>query len=378
MLGRLRSSSETDSFFLGTCNPDADSWLLKWVLPYLREDGMPDEEKVGKILHFIIDNDEPVFAETAQELKDKYPEACQDINANTGEIVEIDPQTICVISGTIYDNPELIRLNPRYLASLKAQTKVNRDRLLHGSWSAREQGSSYFERDWLNKIAYKDIPNKMRFVRAWDKASSIPTEKYRYPDYTASIKMGKDIDGNIYIFGDYDVDAHDQDSEIIGRFRRLPGDRDNLIETQARIDGNEVVVVLPKDPSGAGVVEFQESAKKLISKGFVVRPDAMPGNKKKLQRFFPFSSACQNGFVYIVEDSFPNQETLDHFYKELEVFNGERSTATIKDDLPDCAASAFNTIQQERVYEAVSIPTPSAGNSRTLYSSSGLGRRSFR
>lgn len=378
MLGRLRSASQTDSFFLGTCNPDADSWLLKWVLPYLKEDGMPDEDKVGKIMYFVIHNDEPVFAETAQELKDLYPEACQDVNANTGEIVNIEPQTFCLISGTIYDNPELIRLNPRYLANLKAQTKVNRDRLLHGSWSAREQGSSYFERDWLNKIAYKDIPNTMKYVRAWDKASSIPTEKYRYPDYTTSIKMGKDLNGNIYIFGDFDMDAHDDGTNVIGRFRRLPGDRDNLIETQAHIDGDDVVIVLPKDPSGAGVVEFQESAKKLIAKGFIVKPDAMPGNKKKLQRFFPFSSACQNGFVYIVEESFPNKETLEHFYKELEVFNGERSTATIKDDIPDCVASAFNTIQQEIVYDAVSIPTPSAFGSRTLYAKSGLKSRVYR
>lgn len=110
------------------------------------------------------------------------------------------------------------------------------------------------------------------------------------------------------------------------------GERDQLIEQQAHVDGAEVTIVLPKDPSGAGVVEYQESAKKLISKGFSVKPDAMANNKSKLTKFSPFSSACQNGFVYIVEDSFPNQATLEHFYKELEIFNGERSTATVKDD----------------------------------------------
>lgn len=222
MLGRLRSESKTDSFFLGTCNPDADSWLLKWALPYLDEKGFPIEEKAGKILYFIIHEDEPVFAETAEELKEKYPEACSDINPLTGDTVVIEPQTYTMISGTIYDNPALIRLNPKYLANLKAQTKINRDRLLSGCWFAREQNASYFSRDWLNKISYDKVPNGMKYVRAWDKASSIPTEKYKYPDYTASIKMAKDRNGDIFIFGDYDYDAHDKDSDIIGRFRRLP------------------------------------------------------------------------------------------------------------------------------------------------------------
>lgn len=124
--------------------------------------------------------------------------------------------------------------------------------------------------------------------------------------------------------------------------------------------------MLPKDPSGAGTIEYTESAKKLILEGFVVKPDAMPGNKKKLQRFMPFSSACQNGFVYIVEDSFPNVETLTHFYKELESFNGERSTATIKDDIPDAAASCFNTLSKENTFKAVAIPTTT--NAPTGYS----------
>lgn len=357
LLGRLRSESET-SFMLCTCNPDADSWVLNWVLPYLDEAGFPREDMCGKQLYFIIVQDEPVFAETAEELKEKYPDNCQIVNPNTGEMVDIEPQSFVFIGGTIFDNPELIRLNPKYLAALKSQTAVKRAQLLDGCWFARAQEESFFQREWLNVIKFADLPNNLKYMRAWDKAVSVPTESYRYPDYTTSVKMAKDSDGNIYIFGDYDYDAKDKDSKIFGRFRRLPGDRDNLILQQCKIDGDEVTVVLPKDPSGAGLIEYTESAKKLIAEGFIVKPDAMPGNKKKLQRFMPFSSACQNGFVYIVEESFPNKETLDHFYKELESFNGERSTATLKDDIPDAAASCFNTLSKEQVFKAVAIPTP--------------------
>lgn len=357
LLGRMRSESEV-SFMLCTCNPDADSWVLNWVLSYLDEGGFPREDMCGKMRYFLIVNDEPVFADTPEELKEQYPENCFMENPNTGEIVTIEPQSFVFIGGTIFDNPELIRLNPKYLASLKAQTAVKRAQLLDGCWFARAQQESFFAREWLHKVNFSDVPNNMKYMRAWDKAVSVPTESYRYPDYTTSVKMGKDSEGNIFIFGDYDYDAVDKDSKIFGRFRRLPGDRDLLIAQQSKIDGDDVTVVLPKDPSGAGLIEFTESAKKLISEGFIVKPDAMPGNKKKLQRFMPFSSACQNGFVYIVEDSFPNKETLDHFYRELESFNGERSTATLKDDIPDAAASCFNTLAKEQLFRAAVIPAP--------------------
>lgn len=378
LIGRLRSESETESFCLSTCNPDADSWVLQWVIPYLDDKGFPTDEMCGKQLYFLINNNEPVFSDSAEELEEKYPDLCEQYNPNTDEMVKIKPKTFMFIGGTIFDNPALIRLNPGYLASLKAQTKVNRERLLDGCWYAREQASSYFQREWLNKITYDKIPKNMKYVRAWDKAASIPTEKYKYPDYTVSIKMAKDSNGNIYIFGDYILDSIDEKSKVYGRFRRLPGERDTMILKQSLYDNEEhninITVVLPKDPSAAGAVEYQESAKKLISNGMAVKSDAMPGNKKKLQKFTPFSSACQNGFVYIVEDSFPNQETLDHFYRELEVFNGERSTATVKDDIPDACASAFNTIQQEQIFTAVAIP--SAISSRTKASSYGLTNKS--
>ena len=356
LIGRMRSESEVSSFSLCTCNPDSDSWVVKFVLPYLNEEGDPSDEMCGKVMYFVIDNDEPIMAHSAQELKDKYPHLTTQENINTGEIIQVEPKSIVFIGGTIFDNPALIRLNPNYLASLKAQTAINRARLLDGNWFVREQAASYFQREWLNKIDYKDVPKNLKYVRAWDKAASIPSEKYKYPDYTTSTKMAKDTDGNIYIFGDYDYDAIDEKSKIYGRFRRLPGQRDNLILQQSKIDGDDVTVILPKDPSGAGIIEYTESAKKLIVEGFVVKPDPTPSNKGKLQRYMPFSSACQNGFVYIVEDSFPNKETLEHWYKENESFNGERSTATVKDDIPDSAASAFNALSKETTYKAVAVP----------------------
>lgn len=75
--------------------------MLKFVLPYLDEKGFPTEEMCGKRLFFIINNDEPVFADTEKELRELYPDLCQQLNVNTGEIIDVPPKTFVFIGGTI-------------------------------------------------------------------------------------------------------------------------------------------------------------------------------------------------------------------------------------------------------------------------------------
>ena len=101
LIGRMRSESDTESFCLSTCNPDADSWVLKWVLPYLDDKGFPTDEMCGKQLYFLIDSNEPVFSDDPEELKEKYPDLCTQYNPNTGETVIIEPKTFIFIGGTI-------------------------------------------------------------------------------------------------------------------------------------------------------------------------------------------------------------------------------------------------------------------------------------
>lgn len=103
ILSRLRSDAEMDGFAFGTCNPDANSWLVRWVEWWLDEEGYPDKEKQGKVRYYLIIDDKPVFADTAEELEELYPDHCQVKNPNTGEIIKIKPKTFTFIAGTIFD-----------------------------------------------------------------------------------------------------------------------------------------------------------------------------------------------------------------------------------------------------------------------------------
>ena len=367
LIGRLRSSSEEDSFVLGTTNPDPDSWVFNWVEYYLTEDGTPDENKCGKVRYFLIIDDAPVFSDNEEDLAEQYPDLCWVHNPNTGEDEYVPPQTFCFVSGNIFDNPALIKANPRYLSALKAQTRINRMRLLDGNWLARPEGSEMVKRADFHKVDV--VPPGSWCVRAWDKAYKEPSDTYRHPDYTASVKLYRTKQDTYVLVGDYHPDLKDPKTEVLGRFRKSPGVRDDWILKQSVDDGNECKVLLPKE-SGSGVAEYESMSKTLTREGFSVYP--MPTNTKKMQRFAAFASAVTNGFVSIIESSFGNKATLEAFYKELESFDGERSTATKKDDFVDACSDAYNYIAKNKPVPSFTLPTI---NAPTRFSQSGLSKR---
>lgn len=355
LIGRMRSAAEGDSFCLATTNPDYNSWVYNWVSWYLK-DGIFDESKLGVIRYFVIVDDTPVFSCDEKELADSYPDLCYIYNPIEDKTEYVPPMSFIFIGGTIFDNPALIRANPKYLSALKAQTEINRRRLLDGDWHAVPEGSQLIERRFFNKL--DKLPNESYIeARAWDFASEEPSDKNRYPDYTTSVKMRKYKDGTIVIMGDYEEDSFDEKTQVYGRYRLRSGARDKAILRQAQSDGNQCVMVLAVDPASSGKFQYQEQSKFFMSEGFLVKPDPMPNNKSKLIKFEPFATAVQNGLIYIYEKSFNNKQTLETFYKDLEKFDGSRSSSSYKDDLPDSAASCYNFIITGKVRRPMSAGT---------------------
>ena len=58
MMSRLRNPScpEVKPRIAMTCNPDADSWLRKWLDDWIDEDGFPKESLCGVKRYFITKN----------------------------------------------------------------------------------------------------------------------------------------------------------------------------------------------------------------------------------------------------------------------------------------------------------------------------------
>lgn len=348
LMSRARSESKYPSRIVASCNPDPDSFVLDLIEWYLDADGYPDPDKDGAIRYFIRRGGEFIWRDTKEEFFDEF-----------GDGPDVLPVSFTFISGTIYDNPPVIKNNPEYLAMLEGLNDVDKARLLYGNWYARPTSSGFFKREWVKSV--DKVPDGAKCVRSWDKAATEPSDVNKYPDYTASIKMAKDKSGNYYIVGDYALDNYDDHTKTYGRFRKRPGTRDNLILSQCEVDGPDVEVILALDPGQAGTTEYQEASKKLIEHGFRTRRDPVPNNKSKIARFSPFSAACENGLVYIVERTF-DKRTLNAYLSELEAFDGGEGSSKIKkDDWCDATSSGFNYLASQKVLPKFTLPESGVG-----------------
>lgn len=352
MMSRLRSNSKYPSRMVISCNPDPDHYLRKMVDWYLDEDGYPIPERDGVLRWFVRIDDQYMWGDSPEELKERYGKKCK-------------PVSFTFISSTIHDNPPMLINNPEYLAQLEGLNEVDRARLLYGNWDARPQGANYFKREYLKEV--DSIPLWATKVRAYDKAGTERSTANKTPDFTAGIGVARDQDGYYYLYGSYHpdfIDNGDWSTGTQGRFCKKAGERDNIIAKQAAEDGDDTIIIFSVDPGQAGISEFTTSSRDLISKGFIVEKDPTPGNKSKLTRFSPFAQLAQNGFVRIVKNSF-DIPTYEALMKELESFNGERSTGSRKDDWADAISSGVNFLEKADIVRAVPIPRP---NAPTMYS----------
>lgn len=349
LLTCLRSEAKMESFCVGSCNPNPDSWVYDLVKWYLDEKGFPDEDKCGVVRHYIIKDGDFLFGESEEWFQENYPDAVWVTNPKTGVKTYIRPKTFTFINSTIFDNQPLIDANPGYLSELQNLPDHERDRQLWGNWNARPKGSNYFERGWLKEA--DKVPIGSSVCRAWDKAHTEVSEENRYPDFTAaSPKIYKSKDGYYYLVGDYIKECCDNDKDGIplkvkGQFRKRPGERDRIILLQAIADGSDVPIIMPEESSGKD--SYEATKKKFLEKGYIVRKDPMPKTASKMLKFEAFSAACQDGLVYIVKSSF-NTETYNALMSHLEAFTGKKSTGLYHDDWADAIASAFNYISRER------------------------------
>jgi phage terminase large subunit-like protein len=376
----LRSKAEVNSFMVGTLNPSPDSWCLPWVEYYLNEEGFPDEEKVAKIRHFIIKDDDIIFGDSEEWFQENHPDA---LWVNDPTHVDgkryVRPKTFTFVFFNIFDNPLGLEQNESYLSELNNLADHERNTQLWGNWYSRPKGSSLWKRHWVmgedgeKAKRMSDIPMDVKRFRAWDKAYTEPSKENRQVDYTAgSPQIFKDKDGFYWIVGNYadgvydDEFADKQHSErIYGRFRKLAGARDNLILKQALHDGDDCSVVLTRD-SGSGTTDHTYTVAKLVENFINVVEDKSPSNTpdKKLKDFQPFCNACANGLVYIVPESFPNPKTLEAWFKEHENFDPtKKSTTKRKDDWVDGTASCFNAATQSKV---IKMPQYGAIKNRTI------------
>lgn len=327
ILSRLRTRAKMKPNMRATMNPDADSWVRKYVDWYLfppehELHGRPDPEKQGKVRWFVRRDNELCWGESQEDLLERYPGST--------------PLSFCFISASVYDNPYIQK---SYIAFLEGLPRIQKELLLWGNWDARPEGEGMIKREWfketLEEPAWTDI---IKTVRAYDFAGTVKTKDMTYdPDYTACIKMSKLKNGEYFI--------HD-----IQRIRIRFGEWKSFVLDNAVRDGNKVDIILPVDPNPAAKAATQMLSREIAEAGFFVRN--MKASMKKIDRFRPFASFTMNGGMHILRNCGTDHENEIHndlkfFYNELEAFTGQRKSGVNgHDDLVDVCSDAFVILAQ--------------------------------
>jgi len=321
-----------------TCNPSRDSFLYNWVQYSLdATTGVPFEGTENVVRYFINVGGKIYWSsESKDDLWEKYGQPMGLVReSDDPKKINFLPMSFRFIPLTIYDNPILLKNNPQYLANLLSQPRVNQLRYLHGSWTARAEGSGFFRREWVEMVNHPPAMTTNR-VRSWDLAASIPSESNPNPDWTAGVKMSRDRFGYYYV-------------EDVNRFRKLSDGVIKDIILTAEDDGlDETKVTIPKDPGAGGKTANSFQLRTLAEAGITATSVVVSGHSGKISRFTPFCTLAEAGFVRMVRGDW-NEEWLT----ELECFEGLR---TQKDDQVDATADAFNTLSKTVVLPTFALP----------------------
>lgn len=345
LISRLRTTRAkmTPNIWL-SCNPDPDSYLRAWVDWWLYPEGhekfgLPDPDKNGRSRWMLRKGGEVYWAETPEELINKYGKPGLSLNHTD----QVKPYEVCCVLGTLYDNPTLMELNPEYKANLESLPDLERKRLLLGDWEARNLGSTYFQRGWCEEVTGYDESQVDKIVRAYDFAGTLKTDANPSPDYTVSVKMAKMKSGKYLVLD-------------VKRTRIRFGDWQSFIVENAVEDAGlhrEVTILLPEDPGNAAKAAVMLLIRNLAELGMYAQK--MKASTKKLDRFRPFSAMAQNegiqflkGCGYDIENG--NLANNDFVYRELEAFDGlRRKGENGHDDIPDAISDAFSSLASKLV-----------------------------
>lgn len=323
MLSRNRSTCGVKPFVRATCNPDADSWVARfidwWIDP---ESGYPIPERSGKLRWFFRRDDEIYWGGSRQELIDKY-------HLKTAEEL-ISVKSVTFIASSIYDNQILLKNDPSYLGNLLALPTVERERLLKGNWKIRPSAGLYFKRVQVGSFLEVVPDDVVKWVRCWDLAATTEDENGNAA-YTAGVLIGKRRNGRYVV------------ADVINRQMSASEVRDTIMHTaqQDRAKYKRVRIRIPQDPGQAGKAQAQSYIK--FMSGFDIV--AVPETGSKVDRATPMAAQWQAGNFDLVVG--PWNEVYLH---QLENFPDWKFK-----DMVDASANGFTELELKSQFNLASM-----------------------
>lgn len=162
--------------FYGTCNPDPDSWVRKFIDWWIGEDGLPIDERDGIIRYCFMEGDSPdsiYWGNTPEEVYNQckhiidplWKDAYDELGFNK---VTMYVKSVTFIQGRLEENIKLIASDPNYAANLSQQNEEQRARDLEGNWNFKATGDDLIKMSDMDRFyrASAQIEKGIRYVSA--------------------------------------------------------------------------------------------------------------------------------------------------------------------------------------------------------------------
>ncbi len=269
-LTRLRSTSGIRPTLRATCNPKRGHKIVEWLRWYLQPDGTPDRSKGGVVRYFARSSKTNAFCHAATR---------EDAEDAAGR-PRGSAQSFAFVPSLLADNPALDKADPNYRNKIALQGREAEAQLGDGNWYVGGDDDGPLARgQWSPVIA--PLSDIVKYVRAWDKAATRPSESNKNPDYTIGIKLGFDGAGRFYIV---DMVACREDTPV----------RDAMIAATAAADGHMCQQVHKRGPGDAGKSDVVHTRPLLAQPGGIA-PLVVHETKNKIIRVSPLALGLEIG-----------------------------------------------------------------------------------
>ncbi len=132
----------------GTCNPDPDSWVRKFIDWWIGPDGFPIPERDCVVRYCFMDGDSPdtiYWGDTPDEVYEQCKDIIDGLWKEAYAQLGYDKKRMFVKSVTfcragLEENVKLMLSDPNYLANLAQQSDEQRSRDLEGNWNFKSSG----------------------------------------------------------------------------------------------------------------------------------------------------------------------------------------------------------------------------------------------
>lgn len=189
LMSRNRSNCGIKPYIRATCNPDPESWVAKLVEWWIDQDtGYPIPERNGVLRYFIKNGDDYIWGDSYEEVIEKAWFFLEELVSSSGIAAKEFVKSITFISGSIYENKELLGVNPSYLANLLSQDQQTQNQLLRGNWKV-----IISDQDIYNYNSFVELFNNILNVSAGQKYITADIALEGSDKFVVGVWYGKEL-----------------------------------------------------------------------------------------------------------------------------------------------------------------------------------------